>query len=145
MRSMLLVFVFGLAAQTAHAGPSLKGTVLAYSDTLKTPKKTIADGYLEGRRVAELATSKGAPGLGGGLVAGLLGGIIGTAIVYSLTEGDDPDIITLSNYEGESADFKLGFRQAYRETYKEKKKKQRLGGGLLGTVILVVVYLQTAS
>lgn len=106
-----------------------------------TPSATVIytyhDGYAQGEGTANGRSNTGS--FIGGLAWGGLLGLIGTGVGYFLTGGADPPHADLAQISGRGSDFERGFRDGYRERAKSKARGAKLGGGLLGTLIFVVI------
>lgn len=100
---------------------------------------TMADGYTDGRIVAEGRGTTGS--FVGGLACGFLTGLIGTGVLWGVTGGDDIPLHLNANIRGKGSDYSMGFMQGYKERTKQKKRGARLGGGLLGTAGFVLLLL----
>lgn len=100
---------------------------------------TKADGYTAGRLAAE---SRGTIGsFGGGVMCGLLTSPVGAGILWAATRGDEVPAYLVASSQGKGADYSKGFVNGYSERTQQKKRGARLGGGLLGSVGFLVLYL----
>ena len=81
----------------------------------------------------------------GGFGAGLVLGVVGTAVAYF---GQRPDPIPLQEIHRiapKGQDFLAGYTNAFEKSSKEKDQRAALGGGLLGTIVVVTIVLSAGS
>jgi hypothetical protein len=79
-----------------------------------------------------------------GLGAGICGGLIGAGICYVVASSKDPGI-SYRHLVGKSADYQVGFREAYTNEGQSINKKRALLGGLAGTALWVLVIVAANS
>jgi len=71
------------------------------------------------------------------MAAGFLLGLIGTAIAYAVQGEPEPPAPTL--LRADDAECRYAYSDAFRRYGKSKKQNSALAGGLVGTVIAVVI------
>ena len=76
---------------------------------------------------------------------GVLTGLWGTGIGYFIVGPVQLDIHAQQALSGKPADYRLGFETSWRSKTKSKKRGAFLGGGLLGTLVFVVLYASSQS
>lgn len=104
-----------------------------------TQMYTKADGYNAGRLAAESRSIAGS--FGGGVMCGLLTSPVGAGILWAVTRGDKVPAYLTASSQGKGADYAKGFSSGYNERTQQKKRGARLGGGLLGSVGFLALYL----
>ena len=104
----------------------------------QTPK-TAVHGMMEGAMFAENVPTGGT--LATGLIVGCLSGLIGTGIGYFIIgPGQLTPAAQIALMKPEaSADYQMAFRQSYDKKSRSRKRNTFLGGGILGTLIFVVI------
>lgn len=92
----------------------------------------------------EDARSMGTAGsTAGGLAGGLLLGLIGAGIAVLAQSKSDPPAENLMQIQGESEECRYTYLEAFRQESQSKKRSAALTGGLIGTAIVVAIYLAT--
>ena len=101
---------------------------------------SLYEGYKSGRYEAKDVSVSGS--FVGGICGALfLGGFIGTALIWAMTDGNQPRMSTIYFQEHKGSDFMMGFNDGYHERSKEKKRDAVLWGGTAGTVILTLAWV----
>ena len=95
---------------------------------------TLADGYTAGRIAAQDLSTK--DHVLQGILGGMLTGPIAPGILWGVTRGDDVPLQLHPDVQEKGSDYSMGFVKGYKERTKQKKRGARLGGGLLGAVVL---------
>ena len=111
---------------------------LAFADD----DSTYAHGLFDGRRSATLNHSGGS-WFAGGIASGMLLTIVGTLAITAISSGSDanPPDMELIRAGDMGRDYQMGFAEGYRQEAKSTNMGSALGGGLLGTAILIAAYL----
>lgn len=104
---------------------------------------TKADGYNAGRLAAESRSIGGS--FGGGVLCGLLTSPVGAGILWAATRGDQVPAYLMPSSQGKGADYSKGFADGYGERTQQKKRGARLGGGILGSVGFIALYLMATN
>ena len=119
----------------------LTGTQLAQANST-TPARTYtyADGMMQGISAASSNHGTGAS-FTGGLAWGVTLGLIGTGIGYFTTGTSSPPNSQMMMVAAKGPDFGTGFNDGYRQEARRKNKGAKLGGGVLGTLLFLVVAL----
>jgi len=100
-----------------------------------TYARGLMDGEIHGDRI------RTAGNFVAGLAFGTLLGLIGTGIGYFATSPATMNSETAAAMDGKGADYQLGFRMGWDKKTKSKKRGKVLGGGLIGSVVMGVIYL----
>lgn len=152
--SALIIFVF-VGQSWASVGlkissglwPEAKAsqTLLQVAEAEESPglRPSMFEGVRDGRSAAERRPS-GATFFGGA-VCGLLAGLICTGILWAVTGPDQVPIIHQKKAMEKGDEYFEGFVNGYEERTKAKKRSARLGGGLAGTAVFVILYLSATS
>ena len=101
-----------------------------------------AEGLQQGRNAASRHYSSGG-WFGGGVACGLLGGLIGTGILAAASQGGtaNPPASELVRIQQQDCQFQAGFMRGYDRKANAKALGASVYGGLLGTAVIVTVYL----
>jgi len=100
-----------------------------------------SDEFLKGKIDGGTTASEyysGAGWFAGGLGCGFLGGLLGTGIIVGVASATSPSVPSQFLIE-KSTDYKQGFIIGYVKKARSKNQINALGGGLLGTLIAVIV------
>ena len=124
-----------------EATPASTGT-FDPSKLLKQEKGTI-DGTVEAEILAEGIKTGSKVGLGIGI--GLLTGLIGTGIGYFVVGPAPMTPEALKKYTSGNNDYKIGFKAGWDNKTRSKKRGAFLGGGLIGSAIVLGIYLGTQN
>jgi hypothetical protein len=125
-----------------HERPNQESSGLAEGETLPM-KASYTEGLLQGRSAASRYYSSGG-WFAGGLVCGLFSGFFGTCILAAASQGciADPPASELVRIQQQDCQFQAGFMRGYDRKANAKALGASVGGGLLGTAVIVtVVYL----
>ena len=102
---------------------------------------SMADGMMEGEMYAERIGTGG--NFAVGLLCGTLVGLIGTGLCWALTGPASMSRMQYQAMEGKGSDYRLGFETGFAKKSKSRKRGAALGGGLLGTLAFLVLYLNS--
>lgn len=144
LTSVSLLQIQPALAQTPPADTTAAPAPAAPEPTpapLLTPEQVgalsnMSDCTLRGRNAGEKVSTGGAFTVG--VTCGLLLGLIGTGIAYFTQATPRPTTAEAAAITDPAC--RLAYEDAYGEAGKPKKKQSALIGGLIGTVVLVVVY-----
>ena len=119
---------------------------LTATPTQPAPMSTerFLQGRVDGRLFAEQASTSGR--FVGGLGAGMLLGLIGTGIAYAVADNDGittPDEALLRGAGDQG--YLTGFEEGYAQRLRARRKSAALGGGLLGTGVIVLIIVSAAG
>ncbi len=78
-----------------------------------------------------------------GLAGGVLLGLIGTGLVVLFQGESSPSPMFIENLEGDQCQY--AYLEAFQEQSKTKKKNAALRGGLIGTVLFIMIYVAVQS
>lgn len=121
-----------LAQVAPAASPQLAAAIPARAYSL-------ADGMLAGQMAAaNIGTRRN---FLIGLAGGSLLGLIGTGVCYFATGSADLGDKEYRSMMTKGTDYRLGFEKGYKGKSKSRKRRAALGGGLIGTLIGVVLLL----
>ncbi|MCD4828458.1 MAG: hypothetical protein K8R90_03390 [Candidatus Cloacimonetes bacterium] len=104
--------------------------------TVTVARKDFNTSYQLGRAAGEQHSSSG--WFIGGVASGFLLGLIGTAIIAVAASG------TVPAYIPDEVDA-MGYRTGYIDRSKSKNRGAAIGGGLLGTAIIVIIFVASGS
>lgn len=115
------------------------------SGTTGSGGSTYFQGLMDGKMAAQTGYSAGGWFLGG-VGMGLLLGLIGTLIIgVASTGGVEPPASRMMMIQDESKDYQVGFLEGYSKKAKGKKFGSALGGGLLGTLVWVLILVSAQN
>ena len=80
----------------------------------------------------------------GSIFAGIGGNLLGTGIAYVLAGSSAPQIPAMEVYEirHKGNAYFTGYMTGYKEKIRDRRKGAALGGGLVGTAIAALLYIQ---
>jgi len=143
----LLVGIVPLARGQVLIGPDKPKTFASNTpNILLTPpvpqsEKTMAEGMAEAEILAEQIKTGSKFGLG--LTIGFLTGFIGTGIGYFVVGPESMNTQALEAFSKNGKQYQLGFKSGWEKKTKERKRNSFLGGGLLGTVAIVAIIVNS--
>ena len=124
---------------------SRASTPAAITPYAKSSENSINSGYIAGRIAAE------SHGTGGWFVSGFFAGatlgLIGTGVTWVMAGSGGMDLRTheLASIQNRNQQYFEGYTGGYTERIRSKRKGSALGGGLLGTLTFVVIYLNAVN
>jgi hypothetical protein len=98
-----------------------------------------AQGMFDGEMYAENVGTGGKFAVG--LVTGVLTGLLGTGVGYFLIGPADMNMRASMAVQGKGQDYLFGFQTGWEKKTRSKKRNAFLGGGVLGTVGFLVLYV----
>ena len=139
-RVLAILVVWGLSNQLLAEEVEIDSTIgliAANLDQEGNSGYSLADGYRDGKLLAEAKGTRGDFWAGFGSSVGL--GLLGTGTLWLLTDGDNIPERLIPELRGKGERYEQGFRDAYKKNTKSIKRKSRLRGGLFGTATLFII------
>ena len=119
--------------------------VIAQADRSVPPIRTytMREGYEAGKKSAFQNADNGS--FLSGCACGFLTGLIGTAILWKVTDGDEPPFYLTMDFQDKGPDYATGFKEGYKEQRKGDKRKARLLGGFVGTALSLMLFFSITN
>ena len=104
---------------------------------------TMREGYEAGKKAAFQDADNSS--FLSGCACGFLTGLIGTAILWKVTDGDEPPFYLTMDFQDKGPDYATGFKEGYKEQRKGDKRKARLLGGFVGTALSLMLFFSITN
>jgi hypothetical protein len=142
-----LLLTLDLPAQAPVTPAGTPASAPAPVASAQTPADALARGQMDGKAAAE-GVGTGA-WIAGGVASGVVLGLIGTGIIYLGAGASSvelpPERRVAMSAAGESPVYQQAFQQEYERSVRSRRKNSALGGGLIGSLIAVVLLLNATG